>query len=313
MNNKFLFILICLFLIGIGAVKGCTLNGIIHKNGDEWVENGAYIMQCTYDSEFRWDIRLIGCALPGGGRLPFGSFFYDSMGEWQCLRRDCETVIRSGPANPRSHNYHHSSPEEGKICGLSAIRLFNDSCGGCNAYKCMDTRMARCGADGFLLGFAKPSCERFELSEIRSLFDNVGQLFIGCASKCLVAQIGRILNNEQQSNSRRSDCEALKSVGFEILSDCFSRCNFCGISTTNKKALTMAFQQLANYSTDENETLKNSVKKCEEISQTEQMIFNGKNELTEGKAEEKAEEKVEEKVEEKMEEEAEEDETEEYH
>ncbi|KAF7638449.1 hypothetical protein Mgra_00002126 [Meloidogyne graminicola] len=101
-----IFIILSIFLnCGIFA---CYYNGITYQNGNEWLENNAFVMRCTINSDKSWRAEVVACALPDSRRVPIHTSLEDGNFVWQCkLSNDGSVRLIQAPSQNALCNKEH--------------------------------------------------------------------------------------------------------------------------------------------------------------------------------------------------------------
>ncbi|KAM3717895.1 Uncharacterized protein ACO02O_01914 [Dirofilaria immitis] len=88
-------LLILFFLINpISYLYGCIHNGNNYKDGETWVEKGAFVMRCSMtDDGTSWAVEVTGCKIPSGTVMSINSSAIDGNYEWKCTKNSDGQIV----------------------------------------------------------------------------------------------------------------------------------------------------------------------------------------------------------------------------
>ena len=162
-------------------------------------------------------------------------------------RYHCSSTCTSGVCHPQpcgsitcsaNETCYEISPGRGECrCNKGSYCANDTTCtnkanrGDCEFYTCFENRR-NCGSQGYMLGYGRKYCYRF--GEHYDSFNDAGRKWIDCARKCLT---GALIGSYQSSVPSGQGCTNLTSLAFNSHVNCYLRCGFCHVWSTNKLAL----------------------------------------------------------------------------
>lgn len=99
----------------------------------------------------------------------------------------------------------------------------------CDAYLTVEEKF-ECGEEGYPVGFGYKNCMSFNNAKKYGKFNAAGKKFIGCTVDCLIKSI-------QNISETVSTCDEVKTDAFDSHVECYLKCNFCKICSSNFFAL----------------------------------------------------------------------------
>ena len=105
----------------------------------------------------------------------------------------------------------------------------------CEFYTCFENNK-NCGLSGYILAYGRKYCYKF--INVYSSFTDAGKQWIDCTRTCLTSSLH---NSFQAASPAGTGCDAIMKVAFLQHADCYYRCGFCNIWSTNMAAFYKVF------------------------------------------------------------------------